>query len=242
MASTFTARTACFPAPFTGPPKRAVPAALAFATCCFFRCQVDELTLTSHAAGLGGEAGSDSSAELHTFLSRGSSTSAAKLAARIASLPDEAELHRVLVFRSADGERREPLSFPRAQSIRTHARSRDPFWLYLVSMLSYWSSSGILPQDSGLVGRRSPDTRPPVPSFVCCVGVPVPARVSVIPRAVFLSFYVRPPLSPLSNASLLLRTSLLLSCTMHTHTHTRRSRGLAAKPRPPNTAPTRHEG
>lgn len=76
-------------------------------------CQVDQLTLTSHSAGVGGEllSGPDSElhsgpdSELHTFLSQGVETSAAKLAERVASLPGDAELRRVLVFRSEDGGR-----------------------------------------------------------------------------------------------------------------------------------------
>lgn len=61
------------------------------------------LSLTSHHGGAGGCPGRGPSAVYHTTLSRGAATSAAaRLAQQVAALPREAELRRVLVFRSAD--------------------------------------------------------------------------------------------------------------------------------------------
>ena len=73
-------------------------------SCPSTRAQVDHLRLTSHAAGAGGQELTAADSELHTFLTRGIETSAAKLAERVASLPEDAELRRVLVFRSEDGD------------------------------------------------------------------------------------------------------------------------------------------
>ena len=43
----------------------------------------------------------------------------------------------------------------------------------------------------GCQSSSTSNSRPPVPSFFCCVGVPVPRGVAVIPRAVSLSCFYK---------------------------------------------------